>query len=227
MTVSEQRKMLAAWLTEWRLEKELPPSPDEDVVSTLAPSGDGRTLFDQSGSDKTIGATAVGLRPGDIVLLPPDGDTTSARPVYVVLLAAGPDNRWLCAPFSRFSTPATEGEYATDRRYDPLKVVCAWNTGRLPMAVLARGWLVERIGASDLRVISDFALGRRNELPPARRGPPVVHPIDPRRDYIEEERCLWVDFETQDAPDSAENWQVKEPTIDYAAESSPEKDDDL
>ena len=100
-------------------------------------------------------------------------------------------------------------------------MVCAWNAGRLPKTVLARGWLVERLGAPDLKVLSDFASRHRTQLPPARRGPPIVHPLDPRRDYIEEERCLWIDFGAEDTPDFAQTWQVDEPSIGYAAEPPP------
>ena len=217
MTVSEQREMLAAWLAEWRLEKELPPPQQENS----APSGNGQAVSEQSESDKTVGATGAALRPGDIVLLPPDGETSSVRPVYVALLDAGPDGSWLCAPFSRFSTPAMEGEYATGRNFDPLRVICAWNANSLPRDVLARGWIVERLGASDVKTLADFALKRRAELPPARRGPPIVHPLDPRREYIEEERCLWVDFQTveESAP---QEWEVREPSIGFAAEDHPD-----
>ena len=221
MTVFEQREMLAAWLAEWRLEKELPQPPHEDVVSTGAPGGDGRDMFGQSYPDKTVGATNTALRAGDIVLLPPDGETSSTRPVYVVLLAAGPNGSWLCAPFSRFSTPATEGEYMTGRNFDPLKVVCAWNSGHLSQNVLERGWLVEHLGAQDLKILADFALKRRAELPPVRRGPPIVHPLDPRHEYVEEERCLWVDFQTMEESDPRE-WEVREQSIGFAAEDHPD-----
>ena len=214
MTISEQRERIAAWLAEWRLEKELPPPQQEGGASVV----DDDSALEP---DKTIGATETVLHPGDIVLLPPDGETSSARPVYVVLLSARVDGNWLCAPFSRFSTPATEGEYATGRSFDPLKVVCAWNAGQLSQAVLERGWHVERLGAADLKILTDFVLNRRDELPPAKCGPPIVHPLDPRREYIEEERCLWIDFQSQEV-DEPEVWQVRESSIGYAAEDHPE-----
>ncbi len=214
MTVSEQREMVAVWLAEWRLEKELPlPQQESGVLVADEDSA--------SEPDKTIGATETVPHSGDIVLLPPDGGTSSARPVYVVLLTARSDGSWLCAPFSRFSTPATEGEYATGRSFDPLKVVCAWNVGQLSQAVLERGWLVERLGAADVKILADFALNRRNALPPAKCGPPIVHPLDPRHEYIEEERCLWIDFQSQEV-DEPVIWQVREPSIGYAAEDHPD-----
>ena len=213
MTISEQRNMLAAWLAEWRIEKDLPPSSRE-----CGAANDDESAIDP---DKTIGAAGTELRPGDILLLPPDGETSSARPIYVVLLSAKLDGSWLCAPFSRFSTPAMDGEYATGRTFDPLKVVCAWNANHLSRAVLERGWLVERLGVPDLRILADFAAGRRTELPSARRGPPIVHPLDPRHEYIEEERCLWLDFQPQGA-DAPQTWQVSESPISFAAEHPPD-----
>ena len=214
MTVVEQREMLAAWLAEWRLEKVLPPPPREDAAVVADDDA-------VEGPDKSIGATGKKLRHGDIVLLPPDGETSSSRPVYVALLDAKADGSWLCAPFSRFSTPATEGEYATGRNFDPLKVVCAWNSSSLPQNVLERGWLVERLGTQDLKILADFALNRRSELPPSRRGPPIMHPLDPRREYVEEERCLWIDFQSDDVA-APQGWEVREQPIGYAAEDHPE-----
>ena len=116
MTLAEQRKLLAAWLAEWRLERELPPPPAEKASGTAVPA-DGHDA-----PDLTAGG---GLARGDIILLPPVGEVAASRPVYVALLRESAPGVWLCAPFSRFSTPATEGEYATGRAFDPLKVVCA------------------------------------------------------------------------------------------------------
>ena len=92
-----------------------------------------------------------------------------------------------------------------------------WNSGYLPQNVLERGWLVEHLGAQDLKILSDFALNRRSELPPSRRGPPILHPLDPRHEYIEEERCLWIDFQSAEA-DTTQDWEVREQPIGYAAE---------
>ncbi len=75
--------------------------------------------------------------------------------------------------------------------------------------------------SSDLKILADFALNRRDELPPAKHGPPIVHPLDPRREYSEEERCLWIDFQSQEV-DEPEVWQVRESSIGYAAEDHPE-----
>ncbi len=224
MDAQEQREKLAAWLAEWRLDKELPPP--EKTTGAVPPEADGDAL--SVTPDLTVAASNVPLKAGDIVLLPPVGEITSSRPVYVVLLQASGPDKWTCAPFSRFSTPATEGEFATGRNFDPLKVVCAWNAGQLDGAVLERGWLVEHLTAADVKILADFAAGHRAELPPARRGPPLVHPLDPRHEYLEEERSLWFDFRdlySAKGEDDSNLWSVQEPpAIPYAAEKPDETD---
>lgn len=210
MTLAEQRKLLAAWLAEWRLERELPPPPAEKASGTAAPA-DGHDA-----PDLTAGG---GLARGDIILLPPVGEVAASRPVYVALLRESAPGVWLCAPFSRFSTPATEGEYATGRAFDPLKVVCAWNAAPVPSPTLAKGWRTGRLPAAEIEVLDAFASGARAELPPARRGPPLVHPLDPRHDYLEEEKSLWFEIGAQYAlDDDPVVLEVREPPVAWAAE---------
>ncbi len=217
MTLSEQRGLLAAWLREWRLEQELPPA--EGAADAKPPETAADTAEAQA-PDRTVRATEAGLAAGDIVLLPPEGSGPASRPVYVALLRKEAPGQWLCAPFSRFSTPATEGEYSTGRQYAPLKVVCAWNAGAITADVLCRGWLTGRLGAAELKTVSDFALRRRAELPPSRRGPPLVHPLDPRHDYIEEERTLWFDIGGNALRPAEEPFvlEVREAQSEYAAD---------
>ncbi len=211
MTLFEQRAMLAEWLAEWRLERELPPPPVEEPSGVAAAPRDG-----QDAPDLTVGD---GLQRGDIVLLPPVGEVASSRPVYVALLRESAPGAWLCAPFSRFSTPATEGEYATGRAFDPLKVVCAWNTAPVPAPTLARGWRTGRLSEAEVEVLDGFASGARAELPPSRRGPPLVHPLDPRHDYIEEEKSLWFGIGAQCAvKEDPVLLKVREPPVAWAAE---------
>ena len=211
MTLAEQRKLLADWLAEWRLERELPPPPAEEVPDGAAAHGDG-----ENAPDLTVGG---GLDRGDILLLPPVGEVASSRPVYVALLRQRGPGVWLCAPFSRFSTPATEGEYATGRVFDPLKVVCAWNATTVPASTLAKGWRTGRLSAAEVEVLDAFASGERAELPPSRRGPPLVHPLDPRHDYIEEEKTLWFGVGAQYAiEEDPVTLEVREPPVAWAAE---------
>lgn len=227
MDLGKQREKLAAWLAEWRLDQELPPP---ETTADATPPEAAENGPDRS-ADLTVAASGAELKAGDVVLLPPVGEVTSGRPVYVALLEEAPRGGWLCAPFSRFSTPATEGEFETDRGFDPLKVVCAWNANALSSPLLAQGWLVGHLAASDVKALADFASGKRAELPPARRGPPLVHPLDPRHEYLEEERSLWLDFRARaqaDARDQGNHpaWSVDEPAaLDSAAEKPEDTHD--
>lgn len=184
MTIEEQRRMLARWLAEWKIEKDLPDGHP-------APMPAGRQT--SSASVFTVEAAGEILSPGDIVLLPPIGETTAARPVYVAL-AEKRDNQWTAVPFSRFSLPATEEEFATRSDFEPTKVLCLWNAGTVPVTILSRGWRVGKLKAPDLKTVLKFLSGEKAELPDNRRGPMLRHPLDPRHDYLEEEKTLWFDF---------------------------------
>lgn len=150
------------------------------------------------------------LRAGDIVLLPPETATTRRRPVYVGLVGelepADEENgapgvegaSWLVIPFGRLPLPAVPGELVTRRQAASLRVLCVWNCALAAAARLARGWLVGRLTARELdlaRRVRDLA---PDSVPPAalarRVGPPLIHPLDPRHVYLDEERLLW--FET-------------------------------
>jgi hypothetical protein len=115
----------------------------------------------------------------------------------VAILQEETDNRLLLAPYGRFSEPAIPGELLTGRTAPPLRVICPWNflvTNRLR---LEHSWLVSDMAdtetAEALSVLAHTVDGIA--LPAAlteRVGPPLRHPLDPRHDYIEEERT-WTD----------------------------------
>lgn len=209
MTVTEQREKLAIWLKEWQLEKSLPTEP------VIPPSN--------ATTDLAIGMTEINN--GDIILLPPVGETTANRPVYVAVIDNASYETWTCVPFSRFSTPATDGEMSTGREFKPLKVICAWNSGKITGEILRKGWLVGHLAETDVKILLDYIAGTRTELPDSRRGPKLVHPLDPRHDYIEEERSLWFDFRS--AIQSAEDFDIwsNDDILQYpeAAESDDNK----
>lgn len=216
MTIEEQRRKLARWLAEWQLEKELPDESDSTSATCTTATSD---------SAFTVEATGVTLAPGDIVLLPPIGETTTARPVYVTLVEKR-GGQWTAVPFSRFSLPATEEELATLSDFDPVKVLCLWNAGTVPETVLAHGWPVGKLKAADLKTMLAFLGGKKTSLPDDRRGPPLSHPLDPRHDYIEEEKTLWFDFVSSDLAASGPNdiFWAKESEDDYPA-AAEERDE--
>ena len=211
------RRHLEEWLRLWRLTRRLDELPEETGVDAADGGAPGAARDDaapppmaysaarrkrpEAGRALRIGDPAR-LRTGDIVLLPPETATTRRRPVYVGLVGRQEtgveDESWLVIPFGRLPLPAVPGELVTRRQAAPLRVLCVWNCALAAAARLARGWLVGRLTEREL----DLARGVRDlapdSVPPAalarRVGPPLVHPLDPRHEYLDEERLLW--FET-------------------------------
>lgn len=206
------RQKLAKWLAEWELDQTLSFANEEPVFMPERPS---------RGTSLSIGQAGEKLKEGDIVLLPPYGPFTTTRPVYVALAKQLENNQWEVVPFSRFSVPATENEWSTGRDAEPLKVLCPWNRGRLHAATLRAGWKVEHLTKEEEMLLDKSTSGTANETLRKRRGPPLVHPLDPRHDYLEEERALWFDSEPGDYARPAQT----DDTVPKAAEKKKDKYD--
>ncbi len=196
-----QRQRLGEWLETWQMHLRLealadPPEPRAPPGTQVYPPS--------VRPPEAAGSDAPGhkehLDVGSIVLLPPDNEATRSRPVYVALASALRGGRWLAVPFGRFHVPGLPGEMATGHAAAPLQVLCAWNRAPVAAQRLRCGWLIGRLNALDLRWLRqliDLPPGQRPSRALARRlGPPLVHPLDPRHDYIEEERMIWFAAET-------------------------------
>ncbi|MDP6505588.1 MAG: hypothetical protein QF886_18350, partial [Planctomycetota bacterium] len=99
---------------------------------------------------------------------------------------------YLCAPFGRFSEPALPGELRLLQDVPALRVLCVWNAVVLPEESLAGSWHVGALDSDALGAVTAVRayLDRGHQLPSGLEedtGPPVIHPIDPRRDYRESE----------------------------------------
>ncbi len=197
--VEMQRRRLAEWLREWQLAQRLDaaPEPSDGAPGAAAdlsyPAGPARRC---AGSPLSIGDPSR-LQDGEVVLLAPESETTRRRPVYVALIELTRGGDWLTVPFGRFALPAVPGELATRRAAPSLRVLCVWNAGPIDGARLARGWSVGHLTPRELGWVR-LLLEKPAGAPPPRAlagrlGPPLVHPLDPRHDYLEEERLLWID----------------------------------
>jgi hypothetical protein len=145
------------------------------------------------------------IKVGDIYILNP---VANWGPVYAVVLEEVSAERCLIVPFGRYATPAVPGEWSTGLRDVPLRVLCIWNSRVVDGDVL----LSKRAKKISLKKVSDIYGVYRHVLsgaPVSDRlarslGPPLIHPADPRQDYLDEERQRLNDHvaETLLTPDS-------------------------
>jgi hypothetical protein len=109
-----------------------------------------------------------------------------------VVLERSSSDAWLIAPFGRFSEPAVPGEWRTGRRSAALRVLCLWNAHDLPEAICSQSWVVDRLSEqkrTTALAVRQFQLeGRSLRAVELRHvGPPLLHPLDPRHEYLEQE----------------------------------------
>jgi hypothetical protein len=130
-------------------------------------------------------------------------------------------------PFGRFTHPAVPGEWRTDYDALHLRVLCAWNCAVLDAEILARSWVVETLDEQELQSITALAKTLQSDIQSLsvsdRVGPPLVHPLDPRHDYLAEER-EWLRGVMSHAADAQKHasWRFPERDLPLAAEDSGE-----
>ncbi len=193
--ITRQRRRLAQWLAEWRLEQTLTHanmSTGDDAVSAGASSAH-EWLLPPAGSGTVPAA-------GQIRLMIPDPAPIYRRPAYILITESLPSDEWLIAPFGILATPAIPGEWRTGLRALPVRVLCIWNMRRVTRERLQRSWHVRDVDDRRLALarrltadIFSWPASIRNQImvnevvkpvPANVLGPPLVHPLDPRRQYL-------------------------------------------
>jgi hypothetical protein len=191
-----KRHQLAAWLNEWSIEQTLPiefpaltrPPPDRNLAAAPAyhPARRARACV-----------------PGQIRLIhPATHDDVCLPPLYVAVLDPVPPDNWWVVPFGRFSVPAVPSEWRTGLTAMPLRVLCLWNTRRVPgRALTDRSWPAGKLSArllAQARLLITHASVNDRRMPhpdgpqlpdrtAADLGPPLLHPQDPRWAYLAQE----------------------------------------
>lgn len=180
------RTELARWLAEWSIHRALTPVPG------IAPPLEPRPL--PAGPAPVLSSAP---RLGEIRLLFPLPDSPSLeRTLYLVVLEVHSRGTALVAPFSRFSTPAFPGEWATGGAAPALRVLCLWNRRVVPSAWLRYSWRAARWGGRELLAAlaacpQEGGMRHDTRIDPEDAVPPLLHPRDPRWLYREEEsRCM-------------------------------------
>jgi hypothetical protein len=178
---AHEQKQLAAWLAERELDLLLRDDKPGGEAASAAPS----VRYDLA--RKPVDP----LREGDIMLLRPAAKGAWS-PVYVFLIDGSSNESWLGIPFSRYATPAVPGEWQTSFTAMPLRVLCFWNVRTVARSNFIPG-AVKKCPPADFAEIKHIRDRiARGEAMDAREGkhfgPPLLHPADPRYEYLDEER---------------------------------------
>jgi len=96
-----------------------------------------------------------GAKAGEIRLLSSSLTPTAHRPLYVAVIRDWEDSEesgcWkLIAPFGPYGEPATRSELSFSERQPALQVLCLWNTHSVPVELLDRSWLVDRMTKAEM-----------------------------------------------------------------------------
>lgn len=173
------------------------------LISAITPDDAQRAERDGAFTVSSVGVRAprVPLLRGQIRQLNPGLKSTWTRTVIVLVINVDETGQQaLVAPFSQFDQPAFDGELATGLNDESLAVLCLWNSTRVPLAALRRSWWLMDSFDDLLTDAEAFhtARNKREPLPPALKdklGPPIIHPLDPRHDYLDVEAGLLEDLE--------------------------------
>jgi len=166
------RTQLRGWLAERDLDRRLSLSATPAAVNVLR--------YDQRKSAHSA---------GDVCLLAPAADWS---PVYVLLLEKSHDARWIVVPFGRYAAPAVPGEWRTGLAAIPLRVLCFWNAQEIsaeqfvgaPAKYFSKKQFQDAVSVYRYVAHGESAADRLT----CRLGPSILHPADPRYEYLDEER---------------------------------------
>jgi hypothetical protein len=175
--------------------------------AAITPDDAGRieqeNLHNVSAFSQGQAAGCVPISPGQIRHLNPELKPAWSRPVYVFVLAVDDKRqRALAVPFGPLPVPAFDGELATGLDDESLAVLCLWNSAWMPLTLLAHSWPLMDAESELLRDAAQLrqALARKQTVPDSlldRIGPPLVHPRDPRHDYVDAEEDLLEDLNSE------------------------------
>jgi len=187
--IEHHRRQLSCWLWEWQLDCNLRAAPDGEAKAEPA------VHFIRRASGLTAMKKVRRPATSQIRLLWPVGCDESPRPLYVAVLLKLCGDAFLIAPFSRFSEPATPGEWITGLKALPARVLCLWNARVVSSSSLACSWIAGNMTKQQTNMALEVYLHAQHgnplvTVPETCIGPPVRHPLDPRYRYMAGESDL-------------------------------------
>lgn len=216
-----QRRNLEGWLHDWNLERLLQQDEEAD-------QGDVSRRAESAMTGRPAKGAVVEVR--QIRLLYPDCNASWQRPVYLALLEERGSDGILAAPFSRFANPALPGEFLTGRAAPQLRVLSLWCARVFKTARMVSGWQVDELSEIELdQAFSVYEwIHKRCQVPVAIRervGPPLIHPLDPRWDYREEELEFMESLQPAKDPDVQKlEYEIKELPVEYRSKAADSPD---
>ena len=187
-TPPEQRRRLARWMDEWAAYQRLRDATEPQDAA----SGPARPMARRMPAQCDRQA-ADAPQVGQVRLMHPAVSGSAWGPVYVAIVAAQESGRFLVLPYGRFAEPALPGELRTRRSEPFLRVLQIGQAVAIPADLVARSWLITSLTPMDLQDSQDALATARAERKITRRlalrvGPPLWSVLDPRHEYVGEER---------------------------------------
>lgn len=177
--------LLDRWRAERAAEKALATAWENDAPRTPPATVDIERLA------AAVDPYDSALEPGQIRILAPELTADPGNIPYVAVLESWEPGIWLVAPFSPYSTPATEGEMSTGLSPVGQRVLQCWNARTAAESVIARSRVagtLPRGVLEDARALFRHAMSGA-PLPESFSsvvGPPVLSEADPRREHFVE-----------------------------------------
>ncbi len=179
-TPSPHVARLSAWLHEWSIHETLSHEATDDFPAFNSGLAD---------ADDTLPC------PGHIRLMhPATAGLAHPRPIYFTILSIHPDSATI-VPFGPLATPAVPGEWSTGLEPPCLRVLSLWNHARVHPRALRHSWPARELDEQTLAVAATLLDCVLTDSPPPPQheptcGPPLIHPLDPRHEYLDRERML-------------------------------------
>jgi hypothetical protein len=190
----QDAERLDRWLFEWNLLKESESAEVEEdapvVYASLHEMAEIREDDDVRQIKELVSEADSDAEAGQIRLMTPRDD---GEPVYIAVAVVEPDGMVVCVPFGVLSEPSDIDEILSGRETAVVRVWCLWNRRRLSAEVVTNSWVADRLDEKEMKrlVRAVAACDAGEPLPPDLRqesGPPLIHPLDPRREYRRWER---------------------------------------
>lgn len=198
-----------------RRREELMPSP-KWLRQWLAERAAEKILAEDEPSAPTPSLLPAGPppEPAQIRLLYPQLPGCAVTPRYVAVLSSVENERVWVAPFSAYSVPAVPSEWLAPRSAPPLRVLSLGFARPWPVAVLQQSWVVDSFSKKEWHQVQTAFKAWKNGVTELSEAAPLVHPLDPRHEYVEEE-LSWVRAVVSATPQAgSQSFPVREPSAE-------------